>query len=127
MKKINYFILFSLIFCLTISSSKAQTFNGYALYNLLNNNTTYLIDKDGNIAHSWSLSLAGSYAVQLKEDGNLLRSGVYGSNQMNGAAISGIIQEFDPSGNIVWQYVYSTSSHVSHHDITLMPNGNVML
>lgn len=127
MKKTNQLILAVVALLMLLGTVKAQTFNGYALYNLLNSNTTYLIDKDGNIAHSWSLNLSGSYAVQLKENGNLVRSGVYGSNQMNGAAVSGIIQEFDASGNTVWEFVYSSSSYVSHHDITIMPNGNVML
>lgn len=107
--------------------SLAQTFDGYALYNMPNQNTVYLIDKNGNIAHTWSCSVSCNYAVRLKEDGNIVRGGVYNGNQLNGAAIGGMIQEIDPSGNVVWQYIYSNASHCSHHDFTVLPNGNVIL
>jgi hypothetical protein len=105
----------------------AQSFDGYAIYNLQNNKTTYLIDKDGNIAHSWACNLNANYAVALTEDGNLVRGGVYGSNKLNGAAVGGIIQEYDKDANVVWEYIYSNDSHASHHDFCLMPNGNVLL
>lgn len=112
---------------LTLSFGFAQSFNGYALYNELNQNTTYLIDQNGNIAHSWSNSTSCNYAVRLKEDGNIVRGAVYSGNQLNGAAVGGKIQEIDPSGNVVWEYVYSGSDHVSHHDFEVLPNGNVIL
>ncbi|MFT5777141.1 MAG: hypothetical protein ACI837_000072 [Crocinitomicaceae bacterium] len=104
-----------------------QTFDGYALYNLQNQNTSYLIDKDGNIAHSWSCSDACNYTVLLRDNGNIVRGAKYTSNVLNGAAIGGKVQEIDPSGTVVWEYVYSNADHCSHHDITLIPNGNVIL
>ena len=38
-----------------------------------------------------------------------------------------MVQEYDPAGNVVWEYIYSTSNHVSHHDLCVLPNGNVIL
>ena len=105
----------------------AQTFDGYVIYNPQNTNTAYLIDKDENIAHSWSCSDPCNYAVKLKENGNILRGVTYSSNILNGAAIGGLIQELDPSANVVWEYVYSNSDHCSHHDFCPLPNGNVIL
>ncbi|MFT4601964.1 MAG: hypothetical protein ACI857_002150 [Arenicella sp.] len=105
----------------------SQSFDGYALYNLQNQNTTYLIDKDGLIAHSWSCAVSCNYSVLLKDNGNIMRGGVYSGNQLNGAAVGGMVQEIDPDGNIVWEYIYSDADHASHHDITLLPNGNVLL
>lgn len=127
MKTLNYWILPISILLLSFGWSNAQTFDGYALYNSQNSNTTYLIDKNGNIAHSWSLTLAGNYSVHLKENGNLVRGGTYGSNVLTAPAVAGIIQEFDPSGNLVWQFIYSDANHVSHHDFCVLPNGNVIL
>lgn len=108
-------------------SSFGQSFDGYALYNLQNQNTAYLIDESGNIAHSWQCSVSCNYTVLLKENGNIVRGGVYSGNQLNGAAIGGMVQEIDPTGAVVWEYVYSNSDHCSHHDITLLDNGNVIL
>ncbi len=121
-------ILFSTAVAFVASTgAMAQSFDGYALYNLQNSNTAYLIDKDGNIAHSWSCAVACNYSVRLKDDGNIVRGGVYNGNQLNGAAIGGMVQEIDPSGNVVWEYIYSNADHCSHHDFTMLPNGNVIL
>ena len=41
-----------IIFIFT-SNLKSQSFDGYALYNHLGGNITYLIDKNGDVAHNW--------------------------------------------------------------------------
>lgn len=127
MKIINSLVLLGLLHLSVTYTTFSQSFDGFALYNLQNQNTTYLINKDGNIEHNWSCSVPCNYAVLLKDNGNIVRGGVYPSNQLNGAAIGGLIQEIDPSGNTVWEFVYSTADYCSHHDITLLPNGNVIL
>jgi hypothetical protein len=122
-----YIVLTTLLIQLSVGHLQSQEFDGYCLYNPLNNRTTYLIDKEGNIAHSWNCNVNCNYAVLLKENGNIMRGGVYNNNRINGAAVGGMVQEYDPDGNIVWQFIYSDQDHVMHHDITLMPNGNVLL
>jgi hypothetical protein len=125
--KLRSLVLGGLLTFICVQSASAQSFDGYALYNLQNQNTTYLIDKNQNIAHTWSCSVPCNYSVLLKPNGNIVRGGVYSGNQLNGAAIGGMVQELDASANVVWEYVYSNSDHCSHHDITLLPNGNVIL
>ena len=106
--------------------SFGQSFEGFALYNSQGSNTTYLIDENLNIAHTWNLSSECNYTVQLKNNGNLVRGTKYNGNQLNGAADAGRVQELDPLGNIVWDYIYSNSEHLSHHDLTLVGD-NVLL
>ena len=122
MKNILLGVTLSLITTITLS----QSFDGFALYNSQGSNTTYLIDENLNIAHTWNLSTECNYTVQLKDNGNLIRGTKYNGNQLNGAADAGRVQEIDPSGNIVWDYIYSTSEHLSHHDLTLVGD-NVLL
>ena len=38
----------------------------------------------------------------------------------------GRIQEFTWDGELVWDYVFPTGKYLPHHDITKMPNGNVL-
>jgi hypothetical protein len=102
-------------------------FDGYALYNLGNQTTSRLVNAQGQIAYTWSCPTQFSYAMALKPNGNIVRSAVNTGNQINTAAVSGKIQELDPQGDVVWEFVYSTADHVTHHDICLMPNGNVLL
>ncbi|MCB0758474.1 MAG: aryl-sulfate sulfotransferase [Flavobacteriales bacterium] len=106
--------------------SPAQ-FDGFALYNNQNQSTAYLINASGQIAHSWSLPSNANYAMALKPNGNIVRGAVNQGNSLNGAAVGGKLQEFTPNGTLVWEFVYSTSQYVTHHDICLMPNGNVLM
>ena len=125
--------IFTKLFCIvtvlfiSLNFAYSQEFDGYALYNHTNQSTTFLIDKNGDIAHTWSLPTSCNYTVLLKENGNIIRGGVNNGNQINGAAVGGLVQEFDPEGNLIWSFTYSSSDHVAHHDITRMPNDNVLL
>ncbi len=119
-------ILLGVAFFLVTILSFGQSFEGFALYNSQGSNTTYLIDENLNIAHTWNLFTECNYSVQLKDNGNLVRGTKNNGNQLGGAADAGRVQEIDPSGTIVWDYIYSTSEHLSHHDLTLVGD-NVLL
>jgi len=40
---------------------------------------------------------------------------------------AGYVQEVDWDGNVVWEFLYSNSSHLAHHDIEPLPSGNVLI
>ena len=120
-KSLTFFIFNFLILILN-----GQNFDGFALYNSQGSNTTYLIDENQNIAHTWNLNTECNYTVLLKKNGNLVRGTKYNNNVLNGAAEGGRVQEISPDGTIVWDYIYSSSEHLSHHDITLIGD-NVLL
>ncbi|MDP4282676.1 MAG: aryl-sulfate sulfotransferase [Bacteroidota bacterium] len=105
----------------------AQTFTGYTLYSKMGSNTTYLLDINKNIYHSWTNSVQTGYSCYLLENQVLLRSCQYQGNQLQGAAMCGEVQKLDWNGNVLWQYVYSSSTYCSHHDIHAMPNGDILL
>ena len=59
--------LLLIFFCFVLFTTLiSQDFNGFALYNRQNNNTAYLIDKDGNIAKTWNCNVACNYTVSIK-------------------------------------------------------------
>jgi hypothetical protein len=58
-----------------------QSFNGFALYNAQGSNTTYLIDENQEIAHTWNMNTECNYTVALKKNGNLVR-GTKGSTNV---------------------------------------------
>ncbi len=115
-----------LVCLLLIQFVFSQSFNGFALYNSQGSNTTYLIDENQNIAHTWNMNSECNYAVQLKENGNLVRGTKNNGNILGGAAEGGKVQEIAPDGSIVWEFIYSDANHLSHHDLTLIGN-NVLL
>ena len=59
--------------------------------------------------------------------GNLIRSIAHSGNSFNGGGMCGEVQTSDYNGNILWDFVYSTPTYCTHHDICPMPNGNVLL
>ncbi len=107
--------------------AQAQTYNGYTLYSKMGNHNAYLIDMNHNIYHSWTFTDATGYSSYLLANGYILRAVQYANNQLNGAAMCGEVQKADWNGNVVWTYIYSTSTYCTHHDIHPMPNGNVLL
>ena len=115
---------------LSMQIGYSQSFNGFALYNKAGDQTTYLIDENKNIAHTWNIATECNYTVLLKKNGNLIRGTKNTSNSVfsngNMAAQAGRVQEIDPQGNVVWDYVYSSVDHCSHHDLTLIGN-NVLI
>lgn len=102
-------------------------FDGFALYGTSGSTTARLINANQQIAYTWSCPTSYSYAMEMKPNGNIVRSAVYSGNQITTAAVGGRIQELNPQGGVVWDFIYSTADYVTHHDIALMPNGNVLL
>ncbi|MDG5813877.1 aryl-sulfate sulfotransferase [Chitinispirillales bacterium ANBcel5] len=118
-------IFFILLFTNTYASEVEP---GYVLYtSALGATTTYLMNMEKEVVHTWTHPRSGGYSVHLLENGNLLRpmEAPQGPG-LNGAAASGVIQEIDPDGNIVWEFEYRTDDFVLHHNLVPMPNGNIL-
>ncbi len=101
---------------------------GYTLFAPLNSTTTYLIDIQGQLAHSWSSEYVPGQAVYLLEDGSLLRCGRQpGNRHFGGGGIGGHIERLAPDGTVLWEYVCADASRCQHHDIEPLPNGHILL
>jgi len=88
--------------------------------------TTYLIDSNGYINHTWSSSYWPGVAVWWLGDGMMLRSIRAGVGPGGGGAGGGV-QKVAWDGTVVWDFRYNTNGNLSHHDIKSLPNGNVLL
>lgn len=117
-----------LMCALFVCNANAQTNWGqYTLIAPNNSTTAKLIDLNNATYHSWTLSGATTYSAYMINGDTLLRSVTKSGNSFSGGPISGQVQMVDWNGNVVWNYVYSTTQYCSHHDIHYMPNGNVLL
>lgn len=111
-----------------LSSDTAKVSPGYILMPPMHSGRTYLIDNEGQIVNSWHAdnSEPGRMAYLLA-NGHLLRSvSTPGTGPAAGGANGGRIVEYDWKGNLVWQFDYSTPQYAMHHDIKVLPNGNVL-
>jgi len=110
-------------------NNSAKTSPGYVLLPPMHNGHTYLIDNNGQVVNSWYAdnSEPGRMAYLLP-NGHLLRSvSLPNSGPNTGGGDGGRITEFDWSGNLLWQFDYSTSTYAMHHDLKMLPNGNVIV
>ncbi|MCX6244400.1 MAG: aryl-sulfate sulfotransferase [Bacteroidetes bacterium] len=110
-----------------MASASGQSYDGYTFYFPQNGTKAYLIDLSGSTYHQWTFSSQTTYASYLLSGGVVLRTVNHPGNSFNGGPISGEVQKVDYNGNILWDFVYSTTNYCTHHDICAMPNGNVLL
>jgi hypothetical protein len=105
-----------------------KVYQGYTLIPPMEDTTTYLVDMEGYIVHTWlSKYTPGMHAVLL-ENGNLLRAGrLTEPAPVKFGGTGGIIQEIDWDGKVVWEYKNLTASTVQHHTFCRMPNGNTLV
>ncbi len=112
-----------------VLSEPGEVSDGYTLFSPSRGRETYLIDNVGRVVNSWQSNFAPGLTSYLAPDGSLYRSGVSPNNAalLSAPGVGGLLQKFDWDGNLVWDYEYSTSTEVAHHDIEVLPNGNVLL
>lgn len=96
-------------------------FDGNILFSPMSSTTTYLINYDGEIMHTWPNSNRPGYSVYPLENGNILRAARTNFNP------GGMVQEITWSGDIIWEFTYDSNEYLSHHDIEPLPNGNVLM
>jgi hypothetical protein len=111
---------------LILNTDKA--FPGYTLFAPKHNTATYLIDNNGQVVHSWTASkYEPGQSVYLLENGNLLRACMTKGQLSTGGGEGGRVEEYDWDGNLVWEFDYSSDQAMQHHDIHILPNGNLLM
>jgi hypothetical protein len=110
-----------------ISHDASQSFKGYTLFAPITSTTTYLIDNDGQVVKTWQSGYGPGQAVMLLDDGSLLRTANQPSQWMQGGGAGGMVEMYDWSGAKVWSYTHLTPTARQHHDVEILPNGNIML
>lgn len=108
---------------------KEKSYGGYTLFApMVDCKTTYLIDMEGNVVHKWESEYGpGAYAMLLP-NGNLLRGGnLMKKRPTTIGGASGIVQEIDWDGKVVWEYPMNNDNEVQHHCFARMPNGNTLI
>jgi hypothetical protein len=102
--------------------------DGYVLFAPKQNTMTYLINHEGRVVHSWTASkYAPGQSVYLLENGHLLRTCSVKAGLSTGGGEGGRIEEYDWDDNLVWQLDYATSTYMQHHDVRMLPNGNLLM
>ena len=112
--------LFQIILC--------EPFDGLTLITGMsggeNSSQTHLIDNDENIINYWSHPASSASVGYLTKDSILYLPTRSGGG--NGGPAGGLFQKIDWYGNILWEWAMPTEICNPHHDITILPNGNIL-
>ena len=102
--------------------------DGYTLFAPMFSTTTYLIGIHGRLVHSWKSDHFPGLSAYLLEDGSLLRTVNIGDDSIFiSEGLAGGFELRDWDGELLWKYDYNSSLYSSHHDIEMLPNGNVLM
>ena len=107
----------------------SASLEGYTLAAPFGHEVTYLIDNAGRTIHTWQSDYAPGASVYLLEGGRLLRCGKSLSTpqDMNAGGWGGLIQLLDWNSTVLWEYQYSSPTVQHHHDVAMLPSGNVLI
>ena len=103
--------------------------SGYILAIENGKQTCYLIDHTGQKLRTWNFDLPLGQDIELAHDGSL-----YGlfqvpdpNEDITFGGKSGLVRKIDKMNNVVWEFRISSQDEITHHDLELMPNGNVLV
>ena len=107
--------------------SKAST-DGYILYAPKHNGTTYLMNKAGQVLKTWQSKTGPGQKAVITPDGYFYRAGVSKGERPNiiAHAQAGTFEKQTWDGKVLWDFEYVKPNAISHHDYTILPNGNFL-
>jgi hypothetical protein len=115
---------------LGLSVNDPRALQGYTLMSPFVSSNTYLLDMQGRVVRTWKTDSSPALSAFLLENGHLMRPGSIGGDTRvfgPGPGVGGRIQEFTWEGELVWDFKFYNAKQLPHHDMTRLPNGNVLL
>jgi len=112
-----------------LSYKKHLASEGYTLFFPRNQSTVFLINNCGEIMHQWEDNeiYVPNNAVYLLEDGSLVKckKNFTGFTGTEGAGFFVEIRSWE--NDLIWSYQSQTPQERLHHDIEVLPNGNILM
>lgn len=115
----------------TLYYDASQTYEGYNLFYPLNQPTAYLVDNCGREINRWTdEGFTPGSSVYLQPNGNLLKTASLGGSSPSDIIAGGqsdFIKMKDWENNLLWEYNIGDTNERMHHDVSLLPSGNVLI
>ena len=111
-----------------VLESTEEVLPGYIFYSPFSSDNAYLIDECGRLINKWERGTRPGLAAYFLENGLILRT--FKPNPIGpftSASNSGGLELVNWNNETVWSVEFNTSEWLSHHDATMMPNGNILV
>jgi len=89
-------------------------------------NKAYLLNKLGEKTFEWFFDTRLGNDLELLPDGRLI--GIFKINEpdIGFGGYGGILKILDSNSSVEWQYTYASSDYIAHHEVEMLPNGNIL-
>ena len=104
----------------------SEAWPGYTLFAPKHFLYTYLMTNDGQVVNTWTSRYEPGESVYLLPNGNLLHCCFTKNGGFTRGGEGGRIEEYDWDGKLVWEFDYASDTYLAHHDIAILPNGNIL-
>lgn len=99
---------------------------GYIMFCPPNSASVYLINRKGEVVHEWK----GNYdtlSAYLNDDGSVTQMAIDPDFPIfAGGGEGGRLQRVSWNSKMLWDFEYANEEHHAHHDLAVMPNGNIL-
>ncbi len=107
-----------------LKTYSSSPLGGSIVYAPLASRNTYMINEAGQITQSWTSNYLPGLSVYKLPDNSIYRpilvpGGIGGQG--------GGVQKIAADGTLLWEFIYINETVAQHHDIALLPNGNILL
>jgi hypothetical protein len=86
----------------------------------------YLLNKEGSKVKEWNFNYKLGNDLEIMPNGELLGMFKQVISSISFGGVGGTIKILNSDGSDNWQYVCLDDFKVAHHDVELLPNGNVL-
>jgi hypothetical protein len=102
--------------------------DGYILFAPERSKRTFLLDYDKEINYTWDSDYTPGFSTYLLDNGHLIHTSYLGLHPIFFAGgMAGGFQEIGFNGEVLWDFQYKDNTHLSHHDVEPLPNGNILV
>ncbi len=112
-----------------LSYKQNLTYEGYTLIFPRDQSTVFLINNCGEIVHEWEddTKYVPNNAVYLLANGNLVKCKKHNSGSIGTGGGEYFIEILSWDNELLWSYELNTENERLHHDVEILPNGNIVM
>ena len=101
--------------------------NDYVMAVEHSSTTSYLLNKKGEKIYNWDFSQVSGNDIELLSDGSIIGIFRQENPSIDFGGAGGIAKIIDKENVTVWEYTVSDNNSIAHHDVEILPNGNVLM